>query len=392
VSRGRAGSRRRRRVAGVVAVLGLTVLGVTAPAARLASAADAPAAGGYAPVIPGLRVDPDRDAGAHPEFRTEWWYVTGWLEDAAGHEYGFQVTFFRTRPELDRANPSAFAARQILIAHAALLAPPATGLQSWHEERIAREGFGLARADTARLAVAIEDWSLEEERGNYRARVVAEGGAGLVLTLVATAPPLLNGVSGYSQKGPAPASASYYVSVPQLGVSGEIRARDANGRSVGARPVRGRAWLDHEWSSSYLDAAASGWDWVGLNLADGGALMAFRIRDRTGGAHYAGATRRGADGAVEHFGPAAVRFLPGREWRSPLTGTRYPVEWTVEVGTRRYRLSPLLDDQEADTRRTTGAVYWEGAVRSRAEGDADGRGFLELTGYGAPLVLPGSAP
>ena len=131
---------------------------------------------------------------------------------------------------------------------------------------------------------------------------------------------------------------------------------------------------------------------MGLNGEDGSALMAFRIRDREGGARYAGATRRGADGAVERFGPGAVRFVPGRTWRSPHTGTAYPVEWTVEVGARRFRLSPLLDDQEADTRRTTGAVYWEGAVRSRAEGDGDGRGFLELTGYGSRLVLPGSAP
>ena len=47
--------------------------------------------------------------------------------------------------------------------------------------------------------------------------------------------------------------------------------------------VAGLAWLDHEWSSEYLAPEARGWDWIGINLEDDGALMAFRIRDRQGG-------------------------------------------------------------------------------------------------------------
>ena len=343
------------------------IAALCAPAAALADgfAGLADDAAGFTVVMPGKPLAFPRDFGAHPGFRTEWWYVTGWLEDDAGHELGFQITFFRTRPDLDPANPSAFAARQILIAHAALLSPPVNGLASWHAEAVA---------------------------GGYRARAVDEEGAGLTLHLTPTQPPLLNGSDGYSRKGPQPGAASYYISVPQLTVDGEVAVRDRDGARPARRAVHGRAWLDHEWSSAYLDPSASGWDWVGLNGADGSALMAFRIRDLAGAARFAGATRRAADGTVEHFGPEAVRFVPGRQWRSPHTGTAYPVEWSVEVGPRRYRLRPLLDDQEADTRRTTGAVYWEGAVRSRAEGDADGRGFLELTGYGTRLTLPGSAP
>ena len=377
-----------RRVQIVFALV--VAMGVARPA--VAGDGAVSAARHVAAVVPGVRIDPQRDAGAHPDFRTEWWYVTGWLEDDAGHEFGFQITFFRTRPDLDPANPSAFAARQILIAHAAVLSPPANGLASWHAERIARAGFGLAQSDTARLSVAIDEWMLEAIAEGYRARAAGEEGTGLTLRLTATQPPLLNGIDGFSQKGPQPGSASYYISVPQLRVDGEVAVRDRDGASLSRRAVHGRAWLDHEWSSAYLDASASGWDWVGLNGTDGSALMAFRIRDRAGGALYGGATRRAADGTVEHFGPQAVRFVPGRPWRSPHTGTAYPVEWSVEVGPRRYRLRPLLDDQEADTRRTTGAVYWEGAVSSRAEGDADGQGFLELTGYGTRLQLPGSAP
>ena len=50
-------------------------------------------------------------------------------------------------------------------------------------------------------------------------------------------------------------------------------------------------------------------------------------------------------------------------------------------------LEPLLDDQELDSRGSVGTVYWEGAVRVRRGSRTVGRGYLELTGYGAPLRI-----
>ena len=46
-----------------------------------------------------------------------------------------------------------------------------------------------------------------------------------------------------------------------------------------------------------------------------------------------------------------------------------------------------MDNQENDTRATTGAVYWEGAVRAYSKGREIGRGYLELTGYLQPLQI-----
>jgi predicted secreted hydrolase len=55
---------------------------------------------------------------------------------------------------------------------------------------------------------------------------------------------------------------------------------------------------------------------------------------------------------------------------------------------RSLRLEPLFDDQEIDARRSTGTIYWEGAVRVLSEEAGDvGRGYLELTGYHTPLKL-----
>lgn len=331
---------------------------------------------GYPPVASGRPLAFPRDHGSHPDYRTEWWYVTGWVRDDAGRDYGVQVTFFRHRPRIAEQNPSAFAPKQLLFAHAAIADPTLGRLR--HDQRAAREGFGLAEASEETTRVAIDDWSLELADDVYRARIVARDFA-LDLSLTAREPILVNGDAGYSRKGPQPAQASWYYSRPQLAVAGKI--------ALGATSleVRGVAWLDHEWSSEYIAAAASGWDWTGINLADGGAFMAFRMRDRAGGAFWAGGTRRDASGRVQTFGPSDVRFVSNRTWRSPRTGFDYPVAMTVSAGGVDYNVAPLIDDQELDSRASTGTVYWEGAVRATGTDGRSGRGYLELTGYGSPL-------
>lgn len=328
----------------------------------------------YPPVTPGYELQFPRDEGSHPQFRTEWWYLTGWLEAGDGHPLGFQITFFRARPGTSEENPSQFAPRQLLFAHVAI-SDPAHG-KLWRDERAARTGFGLAEAAEHALDVHIDDWSLRAEGEKYRAQVRGSQIA-IDIELSPTQAPLLNGDRGFSQKGSQQRLASYYYSLPQLQTSGRIII---DGRE---RTVRGVAWFDHEWSSELMDESAQGWDWVGLNLDDGNALVAFRMRDAQGGEHWAAATLR--DGNSTHsYAPDAVEWLPQRYWRSPRTGIRYPVEWQVQVGERVLTLRPLMDDQENDARGSTGTIYWEGAVRAfDTAGRAVGRGYLELTGYGS---------
>ncbi len=328
------------------------------------------------PVAPALTLP--FDEGAHPASLTEWWYVTGWLKTSDGAPLGFQVTFFRTRPGVDDANPSAFAAHELVIAHAALSDPARP--RALHAEKIARVGFGLAAAGTGRTDVTLGDWRLQSDREGFAARVAAEDFE-LDLAFGRGEPVLVNGEGGYSQKGPDPASSSRYYSIPGLKVTGRVREGGA------WRAVTGDAWLDHEWSDAYLDAASVGWDWTGLNLPDGAALMAFRIRDASGKARWAGGTWRAADGTRRVFRPDEIDFGATRHWRSVHTGIDWPVGFTLRAGPLEFALVPLMDDQESDSRLTTGAVYWEGAVTSRSPDGATGRGYLELTGYGAPLKL-----
>ncbi|HKW80193.1 MAG TPA: lipocalin-like domain-containing protein [Casimicrobiaceae bacterium] len=330
----------------------------------------------YPRVVPGRALEFPRDAGAHPAYRSEWWYVTAWLRDAGGRRFGAQVTFFRNRPRVAESNPSAFAPRQLLFAHAALADPRLGRLRI--DQRAARAGFGLAGASEQTTDVWIDDWSLKLEGETYVATIAAREFR-FALRFAAVQPVLPEGERGFSRKSADPANASYYYSQPQLVVSGNVAADGAD------MQVAGTAWLDHEWSSEALAADAAGWDWIGINLDDGGALMAFRMRDRSDAPIWAGGTERDAGGRLQSFGPGDIGFNPQRRWRSPRTGIDYPVAMQVDIGGRVYDLLPLIDDQELDSRASTGAVYWEGAVRALRGGREAGRGYLELTGYGKPL-------
>jgi predicted secreted hydrolase len=307
----------------------------------------------YPEVSPGRKLAFPRDHGAHPEYRTEWWYVTGWLETVTGPA-GFQITFFRARPEEQTDNPSQFNPKQVLFAHAALSNPKRGRLL--HDQRAARAGFSLAHAETDRTGVWLDDWRLELEGYRYEAKVAARDFA-FDFSLISQNI-VLQGENGFSRKGHRPAEASYYYSRPHLNVLGKLDGRD----------VEGRAWLDHEWSSAYMAPEATGWDWCGINLFDGTSLMAFRMRDENGGVHYAS--------------PGAS-FKPLRIWKSPRTGVAYPVEMQVND----LVLKPLMDDQELDSRASTGTIYWEGAVTAYKGNTAVGRGYLELTGYWKPMKL-----
>jgi predicted secreted hydrolase len=362
----------------------------------------------FAPVVPGVPLQFPQDFGSHPQFGIEWWYITGWLETADHQPLGFQLTFFRIRPDIQTRNPSDFTAHQLLIAHCALTDPQHGRL--WEDQRIRRAGLGLAGARIGDTDVWIDDWSLARHAAaagagaqgpaaaTYRTQIEATDFA-LELSFSVTQPPMLNGRDGFSQKGPAERSASYYYSEPHLRVRGYVH------RAGRREAVDGEAWLDHEWASEYLDPRAQGWDWAGVNFADGSSLMAFEIRDRSGRRFWGGASLRDAAGHERVFGPDEILFQPMRRWRSPRTGVVYPVAERLQVGSHRWMLEPLIDDQELDSRRTSGALYWEGAVRvapiatasadtratqppaAQPAGAVTGRGYLELTGYDRPLSL-----
>ncbi|MFZ2306304.1 MAG: lipocalin-like domain-containing protein [Rhodoferax sp.] len=330
-----------------------------------------------------------RDAGAHPDFATEWWYVTGCAAvagDAAA--FGFQLTFFRSRVPQTQGMQSGLAARQLVFAHAALT--DVKGRKLWHDQRMARwsgDAPGQNPADTASASaqdtgIRLRDWTLEHRGSGMEARLRCTDFA-LSLNLIPSQPVLLQGDQGLSRKGPEDSQTSYYYSLPHLQVRGELELRGKR-HAVEAGST---AWLDHEWSQEMLHPDAVGWDWIGINLFDGSALTAFRLRNKKGMALWDGGSFRAAD-TLFSFHRGEVVFQPLRAWKSPLSQASYPVEWLVRTPADFYTVRALVDNQEMDSRASTGAIYWEGLCEVLDSNQRlVGRGYLEMTGYAAPIRL-----
>lgn len=336
-----------------------------------------------------------RDLGSHPDTAIEWWYITGALQ-AHNQLFGFQLTFFRSRVPGTQGMTSAFAAKQLVFAHAAVT--DVAGQRLLHDQRIGRSSgvtsVDLASASELDTDVRLRDWSLLRRDAQYLAQAVGQDFA-FKLTLRETQPLLLQGDQGLSRKGPQATQTSYYYSLPHLEVTGELTLADKT------MTVRGGAWLDHEWSQALMHPDAVGWDWIGMNLLDGSALTAFRLRTQTGATLWAGGSWR-AKGSAQAaiFAPEDVVFKAERFWKSPTSGSTYPVQWAIEIrpsmqvpgasprDPQRYTVRALVDNQELDSRNSTGAIYWEGLSDLLGDqGQLLGRGYLEMTGYASPLKL-----
>jgi len=356
-------------------------------AAALPAARAGAAAIDYPLVVPRALEFP-RDHGAHPDYRTEWWYLTGQFDAVQGSgdaPLGLQLTFFRFRPPVDPANPSRFAAHQLVVAHAAVADPRHGALI--HEERIARTGFGIAQADGGDARVSVDRWTFarDPDTGIYAGHI-AGARIGIEIRATPTQQILLQGQRGYSRKVSGGASAgsvaaSYYYSEPQLALQARITI---DGR---IETRQGRGWLDHEWSSTLLPPQAAGWDWGGFNLDDGSALTFFRIRRREtkGGGNAtdlsAYAALRAPGRPLVIYPPDQLRFTPLQQWTSPRTRVGYPIAQRIGIGTRTFETRALMADQEFDARASSAVVYWEGASSLLEDDKVVGRGYLELTGY-----------
>ncbi len=311
-----------------------------------------------------------RDHGSHPEFRTEWWYVTGHLDAADGRRFGFQVTFFR--------QASAKNGVHFHLAHCAL--SDAKGKTFTHEERLNREGWDAA-ASTSALDVRNGNWSLRMDGEELHLSSTIHAEIELTLNLKPTKPLVVFGKDGVSRKGAAPGAASHYLTWPRLDARGTVRAGAAS------HTVKGEAWMDHEFSSSQLDEGQVGWDWAAIQLHDQTEIMVYRMRRADGSADTAGTTLAWIDakGGVRHLDSTQFSWTPLATWTSAQTKARYPVSARIEAEGRAFVLRPLIDDQELRGD-VTGLSYWEGACDVLdAKGEVIGRAFLELAGYAGDL-------
>jgi predicted secreted hydrolase len=380
--------RRRRSLAGVLAAAATVAcacagISSAAPPAVTGSLENS-AAGAFAVALEPRNFEFPRDHGPHPAFRQEWWYFTGNLAATSGERFGFELTFFRVAlvPPADgpvdgRMEASAWRAREIYVAHFAVTDVARKRFR--FQQKLARAALGLAGAQSAPLHVWLDDWSLEESAtgssGHWKLHA-AQPRYAIDLALELQSAPVLNGAAGLSRKSEQAADATYYYSVPRVAVTGRL-VRDAE-----PLELHGLAWLDREWGSGGLGPRQAGWDWFGLQLDDGSALMFYALRDKDGGrdGHSAG-TFIAADGNTRALSNTDVSIAVSGSWRNR-GGERYPAGWHIRVPalTLDLNVHPALADQEL---RTTPS-YWEGAVDvsgNRSGESLRGRGYVELVGY-----------
>jgi predicted secreted hydrolase len=328
---------------------------------------------------PKQKISFPRDHGSHDDARVEWWYVTGQLETASGKRLGYQLTFFRTgiedAPKGTRA--SSFAARDLFLAHFALTDAAAGTFR--FAERMHRTGVGAAFAREDRLAVANEDWRLEEVGGRL-VLYASDGGDELSLALTPEKPPVLHGEGGLSRKGLDPDAVSRYVSLPRLRSEGWWTSA---GKSAS---VSGLSWFDHEWGSGSIGQDTAGWDWFALHLLDGRDLMLYRMRGAGGGGTpYSSGTLVGKDGTAVFLAASDFTIEETARWTSARSGGNYPARWVLRVPRAGIAVEvvPLVKDQELVTSKSTRVTYWEGACDVTAPGGGVplGRAYVEMTGY-----------
>jgi predicted secreted hydrolase len=333
-----------------------------------------------------------RDHGAHPDFRTEWWYYTGNLATPAGKRYGFQLTFFRTQiaePDSEKTwpqNPSAWRTKDLFLAHAALSDLDA---KRFHlDERVARAGAGLAGVTQEKEAtrIFIGNWLALIDPGSHRLKAPANEFS-MDLFCKAAKPITAHGQEGYSLKGKSAESASCYYSYTRLEAEGSIAL---HGTAVS---VRGTAWMDHEFSSAPLEAGLEGWDWFSLQFDDQTELMLYLLRQKgSGNIPSSSGTFVKASGEAIRLSNSDFQVEVLERWKSPRSGATYPSRWRIRVTPLNLELSvvPILSDQELITEKSTRVTYWEGSVSvsgRSGENPVKGIGYVEMTGYAKPFNL-----
>ena len=334
-------------------------------------------AAGFARALERRPFEFPKDHAAHPEFRNEWWYVTGNLQTETGRHFGYQVTFFRIalspKPPESSSN---WATNQVWMAHIALT--DVAGNNHLHDQRLARGAAGLAGQQLQPFKVWLEDWQiLGQDKGEFPWTVeVANAEFSFKLNLRPEKPVVLQGNQGLSQKSSAAGNASYYYSFTRLATTGWVHYQNQDFQ------VTGSSWLDREWSTSALGKDQAGWDWFSLQFNDGQELMFYQLRTTSGTADQAHSQGKwiAADTSTVNLSLKDVALTPLKYWQAT-NGAYYPIAWELNYPAikGRWRVEAVVDDQLMET----SVLYWEGAVRviDLESDQVVGQGYLELSGY-----------
>jgi predicted secreted hydrolase len=319
------------------------------------------------------------DLRGRPELENEWWYYHGHLA-GGGRRFGFHLVFFRRSTERIRIGsffPVKLVSRHMRYAHFGLVDIDRQEFRYGHQRSI----LPTAGEATERFQVWMRRWSAGGTSECHRLACAIRG-VRLELELKPTKPAVKHGLTGF-RTGENGQQALYF----------SYSRMQANGRIVVEGEelnVSGEAWMDRDYGGFTFDRHNRGWDWFAIQFDNGRELMVFHMRDQQGRqSEHSLATLIEADGAVVHLPPEAIDVQTLRTWCSPVSGSKYPVEWCICLAPidAELRVAAVMREPELDTRGSTCLYYWEGptAVSGNLSGqNVQGRGYLEMVGYDEP--------
>ncbi|MEO6350542.1 MAG: MMPL family transporter, partial [Candidatus Limnocylindrales bacterium] len=361
------------------------LLGCTASGRILANDPTAQPIPTQAPATPARPADPQpvvlpRDDAVHDRL-TEWWYYTGHLKETGGERrFGFEFVIFRA----ERGSFPVTWASHLAITDE-------TGGQFYYDQRsqigpqvdlVPAAGFDLAINGSSDRGVPdflASRWRMTGVSGSDTLDADSDLAAIHLQLEPLHDEPALHDHDGWVDFGPA--GGSYYYSRTRMAATGTISA----GGDDALIGVEGSAWFDHQWGD-FIAVGGGGWDWFAVNLDDGTDLTVSLVRSADGSYPLVYGTLVDSEGTSRHLEAAEFQVTPTGTWTSPHTGAVYPAGWTISIPGEELEieLTPTVDDQELDTRPTTGVVYWEGSQRvsaTHAGQPLGGEAYVELTGY-----------
>ncbi len=333
---------------------------------------------GFTPVLPGRSMTFPADHLAHEGFRQEWWYLTANLKTEQGKPLGLQWTQFRIAlsPPLNGSEANddnrGWATDQLYMAHSAVT----TETSHFASERWSRDHPQLAGVDSYPLTVKLDNWQWQSQGADLfpASLTVSDDRFAYRLTLSSHSPYQLQGEKGFSIKSHDGSVASYYYSQPFIEVEGWVTPeKNSKGEGDSERQkVSGKAWLDREWSSQFLNRSQQGWDWFSLRLDDGSALMLFQLR---GEQNFYSARRMFANGSGHNIESGMIQ-MTAIDWHR-IGDNHYPVSWKIAIPSEQIEITTHSLNPNANM--PLSVSYWEGPIK--IQGSHSGEGYMELTGY-----------
>jgi predicted secreted hydrolase len=322
-----------------------------------------------------------RDLYAHKNAQTEWWYYTGHGKTDSGKEFGFELVFFKRRTDLDKFSlvPLRILGNPIYFAHFALTDCTKKNFRYSHRKSANGMLDLPASASESHYHLRLGDWSVRESSISH----ILHATMGNEVVFEATATPtkkvVLNGKDGVGVSFKDEGEASRYFSYTQMNLDGDITQ---NGKT---EHFTGSAWMDREFGTWEPTENQKGWDWFSVQLENGTELMCYQLRNS---ANEVSAFSSGnfvdAEGNAHYLDHKDFTIEPTGFWKSPKSKATYPSGWKLKVPKHNLDLvvSPVIEDQELDTRGSTMIVYWEGACEvTNPANTLNGRAYVELVGY-----------